>query len=302
MRALLKCSVGKARVRIAHPLAVSAKAHAAQRREAYAVRGLQPKSAVDAWGAGMTFLLSSHQPLSLRYRRSAPYVPLRVLASPACRRVRRDSPRHGESLSFVASNESNQSKDALHSSQLRGYKGSACGRHAGDKPHTCCDFFTTRLAAHRLNLVRADAKRGVDRESLRSKRQHCSWGLSEPSRSAGLCGSVRSAPRNLTSRRLSERSERSERSEFGAAAKTEHRRAVGPRPTGEGGRLSFGSFSLAKQRKGTALSGAHPDAASRSEHGNDKARLRYLSPNVRAHANKASTSSARTAGRGGAPA
>ena len=152
MRALLKCSVGKARVRIAHPLAVSAKAHAAQRREAYAVRGLQPKSAVDAWGAGMTFLLSSHQPLSLRYRRPAPYVPLRVLASPACRRVRRDSPRHGESLSFVASNESNQSKDAEHQliwSSRFGYKGSACQRHVLDKPHTCCDFFATRLAAHR---------------------------------------------------------------------------------------------------------------------------------------------------------
>ena len=114
MRALLKCSVGKARVRIAHPLAVSAKAHAAQRREAYAVRGLQPKSAVDAWGAGMTFLLSSHQPLSLRYRRPVSFVPLRVLGSPAYRRVRRVVAPAGESLSFVASNESNQSKDALH--------------------------------------------------------------------------------------------------------------------------------------------------------------------------------------------
>jgi hypothetical protein len=31
------------------------------------------------------------------------------------------------------------------------------------------------------------------------------------------------------------------------------------------GRLSFGSFSLAKQRKGTALSGAYPDAVQRNE-------------------------------------
>ena len=149
--------------------------------------------------------------------------------------------------------------------------------------------------------VHADAKRGVDRESLRSKRPHCSWGPSEPSRSAGLCrGAQRLRP--LTSGGCLNAAAAGRVVSSARPAMTEHRRAVGPRPTGEGGRLSFGSFSLAKQRKGTALSGAHPDAASRSEHGNDKARLRYLSPNVRAHANKASTSSARTAGRGGAPA
>jgi len=41
-------------------------------------------------------------------------LPLRVSNSPACRRVRRVVAPAGESLSFVASNESNQSKDALH--------------------------------------------------------------------------------------------------------------------------------------------------------------------------------------------
>ena len=30
-----------------------------------------------------------------------------------------------------------------------GYMGSAGPRHALDKPHTCCDFFATRLASHR---------------------------------------------------------------------------------------------------------------------------------------------------------
>ena len=69
-----------------------------------------------------------------------------------------------------------------------------------------------------------------------------------------------SAPQRLTSRRLFERSERSERSEFGAAAKTEQRRAVDPRSTDEQGALLFGDFLLGKQEKVTALSGAHPDA------------------------------------------
>jgi hypothetical protein len=100
---------------------------------------------------------------------------------------------------------------------------------------------------------------------------YCSWGPREPSSSAGLCSSVQSTPRNLTSRRLSERSERSERSELGAAANPEQRRAVAPWATGERGRLSFGDFSLAKQRKVTRLSGRNPDAASPSEQAQAKA-------------------------------
>ena len=75
-----------------------------------------------------------------------------LCVSSACRRVRRVVAPAGESLSFVASNESNQSKDAEHQliwASRFGYKGSACPRHALDKQHTCCDFFATRLAAHR---------------------------------------------------------------------------------------------------------------------------------------------------------
>ena len=80
------------------------------------------------------------------------------------------------------------------------------------------------------------------------------------SRSAGVWGRVRSTLRNLTSRRLSERSGRRPRSEFGARPQipsTAEQSAKGRPPPS--GRLSFGSFSLAKQRKGTALSGAYPD-------------------------------------------
>jgi len=77
-------------------------------------------------------------------------VPFHVGASPACRRVRRVVAPAGESLSFVASNESNQSKDALHlvvTLRLQGFGLSLpC---LLDKPHTCCDFFATRLASHR---------------------------------------------------------------------------------------------------------------------------------------------------------
>ena len=75
-----------------------------------------------------------------------------------------------------------------------------------------------------------------------------------------------SALRELTSRRLSERRERSEQSEFGArpqSASTAEQSALGRPPPS--GRLFFGDFLLAKQKKVTALSGAHPDAASRSE-------------------------------------
>jgi len=129
------------------------------------------------------------------------------------------------------------------------------------------DEHQTRLASHRrdgASLARARCEARWDKESLRSKRPYCSWGPSEPSRSAGLCrGAQRLRP--LTSGGCLNAAAAGRVVSSARPAKTEHRRAVGPRPTGEGGRLSFGSFSLAKQRKGTALSGAHPDAASRSE-------------------------------------
>ena len=44
----------------------------------------------------------------------------------------------------------------------------------------------------------------------------------------------------------------------------EQRRAAPRSGAGSGGRLSFGFFSLAKQRKGTRLSGRTPDAVQRS--------------------------------------
>ena len=106
-----------------------------------------------------------------------------------------------------------------------GYKGSACPRHALDKPHTCCDFFATRLAAHRR---RQGKLRSNDRIALGPRGRR---------RGAQGFGAARdSALRLLTSRRLFERSERSERSEFGAGP--EHRAPqsspapAGPPPSG----------------------------------------------------------------------
>jgi len=156
------------------------------------------------------------------------------------------------------------------------------------------DEHQIRLASHRRDEHRArgaDAKRGVDRESLRSKRLYCSWGPSEPSRSAGLCrGAKRLRP--LTSGGCLNAAAAGRVVSSARPAKTEHHRAVGPRLTGEGGRLFFGDFLLAKQKKVTALSGAHPDAASRSEQEirESSTGLRYLSPNglsVRKYTNTA---------------
>jgi len=282
MRASLKRSVGKARVRIAHPLAVSAKAHAAQRREAYAVRGPQPESAVDAGRPGMTFRLP----------------PLRVFGSSACRRVSRVVAPAGESLSFVASNESNQSKDALHFAVRLRLLPSATCLQGGDPDHGTPVQRTPPLSSLRIAITH-DAKRGVDGMFGEAERR-IAFGPRGRRRGAQGFGAARaSALRQLTSRRLSERSERSERSEFGAGP--EHRAPqsspalAGPSPSG---RLFFGDFLLAKQKKVTALSGAHPDAASRSEQPPRKGgtRLRCLSPNGWRHANQASTGSARTGG------
>ena len=116
--------------------------------------------------------------------------------------------------------------------------------------------------------------------------------------------------------RLFERSERSERSEFCARPQTPstaEQSALGrPPPSGP---PFFGDFLSGKRKfaqrgfahfaqrsyantKVTALSGAYPDAASRSEQPPRKSRtrLRYLSPNGEQCANQASTSSARTDG------
>jgi hypothetical protein len=142
----------------------------------------------------------------------------------------------------------------------------------------------------------ADAKRGV-MGKLRSN-DRIALGPRGWRRGAQGFGAARvSALRQLTSRRLSERSGQRPRSEFGARPQnpsTAEQSATGRPPPS--GRLFFGDFLLAKQKKVTALSGAHPDAASRSEQTprKSRARLRYLRPNGMRHANKASTSSART--------
>jgi hypothetical protein len=116
------------------------------------------------------------------------------------------------------------------------------------------------LASHR-----ARAKRRVIMRCAAS-RIWCSGPRGWRRGAQGFGGARDSAHQQLTSRRLSERRERSEHSELGARPHTpstaEQSAAGRPPPSG---RLSFGSFSLAKQRKGTALSGAYPDAASRSE-------------------------------------
>ena len=136
---------------------------------------------------------------------------------------------------------------------------------------------------HAATGNRADAQRGVDGD-VAKQRPHCSWAPCEPSRSAGLCRARVSAHQQLTSGGCSSAAAAGRVASSARPAKTEHRRAVGPRPTGEQGALSFGSFSLGKQRKGTALSGAHPDAVDQArqkpprDSGSDGARLRYLSP------------------------
>ncbi len=76
--------------------------------------------------------------------------PLRERVSSAYQRVRRVFAPAGESLSFVAPNESNQSKGALHLTEGCGYKLRPMRRHAGDTPHTCCDFSTPRFASARM--------------------------------------------------------------------------------------------------------------------------------------------------------
>jgi hypothetical protein len=232
------------------------------------------------------------------------FSPLRVGGSSACRRVRRESAPAGVSLSFVASNESNQSKDALHFAvPLRGLPSATCRRRSasdhGTPVQVTPPLDSLRIVSMALRAAArpgAEAKRGVMgccEATTRIAPGPRGW-----RRGAQGVGAARvSALRQLTSRRLSERSGRRPRSEFGARPQnlsTAEQSAIGRPPPS--GRLFFGDFLLAKQKKVTALSGAHPDAASRSERTRRKsrARLRYLSPNGRLYANQAWTSSART--------
>ena len=113
----------------------------------------------------------------------------------------------------------------------------------------------TRHPGERRGDSLADAKRGE------ARRVWCSSSPSDELSSAGLCGARVSAHQELTSRRLFERSERSERSEFGAAAKTEQRKAAlaqqGPRRQG-----SLLCLLSCRHKKGGRLPGRNPGAAS----------------------------------------
>ena len=61
--------------------------------------------------------------------------------------------------------------------------------------------------------VRAEAKRGVD-GMLAKQATYCSWAPSEPSSSAGLCGSARKRASTTDFGQLFERSGQGPRSEF----------------------------------------------------------------------------------------
>jgi len=250
------------------------------------------------------------------------FSPLRVGGSSAYRRVRRVVAPAGESLwcsrnfasrsertpaarTFVASNESNQSKDALHFAVPLRLLPSATCRLRTDSDHgtPVSTYPTTRLASHRLDDAsgccapwrRGEARRGQgkfakqttvlllgpvggveERRGLGPRAQHAS---------------------SSDFARLSERSGRRPRSEFGARPQTPstaEQSALGrPPPSGP---PFFGDFLSGKRKKVTALSGAFPDAASRSEKNQRQSEqgLRYPTPNGPQHANKASTGSART--------
>jgi hypothetical protein len=58
-------------------------------------------------------------------------------------------------------------------------------------------------------------------------------------------------------------------------AQPEQRRAA-PQGPAQSGRLFFAYFLLAKQKKVSALSGAHPDAASRSQQNQKKATIETI--------------------------
>jgi len=205
------------------------------------------------------------------------FLPLRVGVSPAYRRVRRVVAPAGESLSFVASNESNQSKDALHFAVPLRLLPSATCLPSLPSDHGTPVQSTPPLGSLRIAITH-EAKRGVDGEVCEAN-DRIALGPRGGRRGAQGFGAARvSALRQLTSRgclsaAATGREASSARGPKDRAPQSSPARA-GPPPSG---RLSFGSFSLAKQRKGTALSGAYPDAASRSEHGHDKAGLRYLS-------------------------
>jgi hypothetical protein len=185
------------------------------------------------------------------------FLPLRVVASSACRRVRRDSAPAGGSLSFVASNESNQSKDALH-------LGVSLRLHGFGRSTPCFG-----QAAHMLRFLRhsprfASAWTG----NVCAANNRIALGPRGRRRGAQGFGAARaSALRHLTSRRLSERRERSEHSEFGARPLTPSTaEQSGPSRTASVGvAFSLVTFFWRSKRKLLPCRGHIPTAASRSE-------------------------------------
>ena len=136
-------------------------------------------------------LVARYHSLSLRYRRPAVSVPLRELVSPAYRRVRRVSPRQGESLSFVASNESNQSKDAEHQLICHSCVATRVRPvHAMLKTSRTHAAISSPHASLRIGSIAHDAKR-VGTGKVAKQQPHCSWAPWEASRSAGVWGRAR---------------------------------------------------------------------------------------------------------------
>jgi hypothetical protein len=214
-------------------------------------------------------------------------LPLRVGGSSAYRRVRRDSAPAGGSLSFVASNESNQSKDAFHFAVPLRLLPSATCRLRTDPDHGTPVQRTPPLVSLRIVSMTlraaarpgAEAKRGVDRECLRSKRPHCSSGpVGGVEERRGLGPRAKHAS-STDFARLSERSGQRPRSEFGARPqRPSTAEQSGPSRTAPVGVAFLCLLSLAKQRKKVARRGDIPAAASRSEqnhHANSATGLRY---------------------------
>jgi len=208
--------------------------------------------------------------------------PLRVGVSSACRRVRRVSPRHGESLwcsrnfaarsertpaarTFVASNESNQSKDALHFAVPLRLLPSATCHPRSTSDHGTPVQRTPPLGSLRIAIA-PDAKRGGigdvctanDRIALRAP-----WGAS---RSAGVWGRVRSTLRSLTSRGCL--SAAAAGRVASSARGPKHRAPQSSRPQADRHRrvpLSLVTFFRGSERKLLPCRGHIPTSASRSE-------------------------------------
>jgi hypothetical protein len=123
-------------------------------------------------------------------------------------------------------------------------------RYRSHSPH-CANF----------KPMRSEAKM----ECSRSERRIALGPLLSRRAAQGFAGARDSAPQHLTSGSCLNAAAAGRFVSSARPEKTEQRRAVGPRPTGEEGALLFGDFLLGKQEKVTALSGAHPDSASRSE-------------------------------------